>query len=126
MASPATASAYPTKEQNVRGIVTTIRRYFDGGRKGNAEEWCGQQSDRLLKQNFGGLRECLKSDIASEKDPRIPPGRELRFGKTININGNKAKARPKTRDGSTRYFIRLVFEGSNGGWAVDFIDNHAP
>jgi hypothetical protein len=120
-----TPSSGRTQEQDIAGIETTIKRYFDAGRKGNATEWCGQQSDNLLEKNFGGLSECISSETANKADSDIPPGRNLDFENSISLDGDDATAEPKTIDGSTKYTIKLVYEGSNGGWAVDSISNNS-
>jgi hypothetical protein len=112
-----------SESTDIAGITTTIRRYFDAGRKGNGAEWCGQQSDALLQKNFGGLSECTSSSVANKADSDIPPGRNLDFQNSISLNGDKATATPSTVSGSTTYKIKLVYEGSNGGWAVDSISN---
>ena len=110
-----------TETTDINGIILTVRRYFDAGRKGNATEWCGQQSDRLLQKNFGGLSECISSEVANKSDGDIPPGRNLDFDNSISLDGDDANATPSTISGSTTYNIDLVYEGKNGGWAVDNI-----
>jgi len=114
-----------TKTTDINGIITTIRRYFDAGRKGNAADWCGQQSDPLLEENFGGLEECVSSNVANKADGDIPPGRQLDFDDSITLDGDDANATPKTMSGTTKYDIDLVYEGSNGGWAVDKLQRAA-
>lgn len=120
-----TPSSGRTQETDIAGITTTIRRYFDAGRKGNAAEWCGQQSDPLLEKNFGGLSQCVASETANKADGDIPPGRNLNFDNAISLDGDTAVAEPRTIDGSTKYTIDLVYEGSNGGWAVNKISNNS-
>jgi hypothetical protein len=110
-----------TETTDINGIILTVRRYFDAGRKGNATEWCGQQSDRLLQKNFGGLSDCISSEVANKADADIPPGRNLDFDNSISLDGDDANATPSTISGSTTYDIDLVYEGENGGWAVDNI-----
>ena len=130
--APSTAPSEPepsdtggrSQETDIAGIERTIVKYFDAGRKGNPTEWCGQQSDGLLEKNFGGLEECIESDIASKPDSDIPPGRDLDFENSITLDGDDATAEPRTTSGSTKYTIELVYEGANGGWAVDSIDNN--
>jgi hypothetical protein len=112
-----------TDTTDINGIIVSIRRYFDGGRKGNATTWCGEQSDALLSKNFGGLDECIASDVANKADGDIPPGRNLDFDDSITLDGDKANATPSTISGSTTYDIDLVYEGADSGWAIDKIDN---
>ena len=118
-----TPTAGRSQTQDINGIISTVRRYFDGGRKGNSTEWCGQQSDALLQKNFGSLSACISSNVANKADSDIPPGRNLDFDNSISLDGDKATATPSTISGSTKYNIDLVYEGSNGGWAVDGISN---
>ena len=122
--SPVNPGTGRPEDTDYQDIALTIQRWFDGARKGNATEFCGQLSNAYLDKNFGGLQQCLNSNSANSTDDKIPPGRDLDFTQSITLNGDKATAEPTTVSGSTKYTIEMVWEGSDGGWSIDSLSNN--
>lgn len=107
--------------QDAQLVEQAIRSYITAAREGDAETYCGQQTDGRLARRWGSIQECVASDEASAPAPSIPHGDSVEI-EISSIDGNRASAEVSRQGGSTSSTYTLVDEGGEGGWAVDTID----
>jgi hypothetical protein len=107
--------------QDASLIEQAIRSYVTAARDGDAETFCGQQSDPRLERRYGGIQECVASDEAQTPAPSIPSGDSIEI-EIESIQGTRATAQVSRPGGSTSSTYEMVNEGGQGGWAVESID----
>ncbi len=103
-------------------IQGTIVNYLSAARRGDAERFCGEQTDARLRRLYGGLGGCLRSGEAKRPDRSIPAPADLRAADAVSSGPRRAVAALLTRDGRRRYVFSMVDERGPGGWAVDEIE----
>jgi hypothetical protein len=106
--------------QDAQLVESAIRSLITAYRAGDAETWCGQQTDGRLARKFGGIRQCIASDEATTAAPSLPDGDDVEVEIT-GIDGNRAAAEVTEPDGDSVTYT-LVDEGGQGGWAIDTSD----
>jgi hypothetical protein len=102
-------------------IQGTIANYLSAARRGDAERFCGEQTDARLRRLYGGLRACTRSREATRPDRSIPALADLRAADAVRSGPGRAVEALLTRDGSRRYVFSMVDERGRSGWAVDGI-----
>jgi hypothetical protein len=107
--------------QTQAAIQGTIANYLAAARRGDAERFCGEQSDARLRRIYGGLRACTRSSEATRPDRSIPALADLRAADAIRSSPRRAVEPLLTRDARRRYVFVMVDERGAGGWAVDEI-----
>jgi hypothetical protein len=113
------AAARKVDARSQAAIQGTIANYLAAGRRGDAERFCGEQTDARLRRLYGSLGACLRSREATRPDRSIPPLTELRAADAVRSGPRRAFEALSTRDGRRRYVFVMVDERGPGGWAVD-------
>jgi hypothetical protein len=102
-------------------IRAAIANYLAAARSGNAERFCGEQSDARLRRLYGGLNGCLGSAEARKPERSLPAVGQLRAADALLSRPRRAVEALITRDGRRRYVFAMVDERGPGGWAIDEI-----